>query len=162
MPARPTKDNTKPKRQMSAAGRQKLSDLAKQRHAEGRLGGSEFGKLGGRGNTKEKRRAATDIVEAIRDPEMVRLMKKTLYDSQDEDRPMKQRMDGVKLAMEIEIQNEKLVLQESKQEGERLDRGTLLRLLSDKLTAGPTAAAMRHQLEAETIVDATVVEEEAA
>lgn len=139
-----------------------MSDLAKQRHAEGRLGGSEFGKLGGRGRTKEKRRAATDIVEAIRDPEMVRMMMKTLLDSQDEERPIKQRMDGVKLAMEIEVQNEKLVLQENRQEGERLDRETLLRLLSEKLTAGPTAAAMRNQLEPEVIVDAEVVEEEEA
>jgi len=145
---------------MSPEGRERLSKLAKQRHAEGKLGGAKFGKLGGRGNTREKRRAAADLAEAIRDPELVALMKKTLKDSQSDERPMKQRLDGLKLAMEIEREDAKLVLAEERAEAEQLDRTALIEALRERLTTGPAAMMIRNQLEAADIVDAEVVEDD--
>lgn len=158
---RPTRGDKPQKKtkNMSPEAREKLSRLAKQRHAEGRFGGAQFGKLGGRGNTKEKRRAASDLAEAIRDPDLVKLMVKTIKDSQDPERPLKQRMDGVKLAMEIERENEKLDLQRERADSEQLGRDQLIELLAKKLTEGPAAAVVRAQLAQEHIPDAVVVEE---
>lgn len=159
-PAKRPRPTRKKKHNMSEEGRQKLSELAKQRHAEGKLGGKEFGRLGGRGNTREKRLAAADLAEAIRTPEMVEAMKKTLIDSQDPDRPFKQRLDGMKLAMEIERENAKFELSKERAEGEKLDRATLIKLLAGKLSNGPVAPMIRAQLETESIADADVIEGE--
>jgi len=145
---------------MSPEAREKLSKLAKQRIADGKMGGSKFGKLGGRGNTREKRRAATDLAEAVRDPELVKLMKQTLKDSQDAERPMKQRLDGLKLAVEIEREDAKLALAEEKADAEQLSREELIAALRENLTRGPAATMIRNQLEPETIVDAVVVEDD--
>lgn len=151
---------TRGKRNMSPEAREKLSKLAKQRIADGKMGGSKFGKLGGRGNTREKRRAATDLAEAVRDPAMVELMKQTLLDSQDAERPMKQRLDGLKLATEIEREDAKLALAEEKADAEQLSREELIAALRESLTTGPAATMIRNQLEGENIVDAVVVEDD--
>lgn len=168
MPPRPTREKKKPGPKpgtMSAERRQQLSESAKQKHAEGKLGGAKFGALGGRGNTREKRLAAQEIAEHIKDPKLVSLMKKTLEDSQHETNSMKTRMDGVKIMTDIERETRKLEIAEEKHDVEKLDRQTLLDLLSQKLTSGASAAAMRGQMEAtmleeENIIDATVVEDD--
>lgn len=154
---RPTRANTpKKKNNMSPEGRQRLSELAKKRHAEGRFGGSKFGKLGGRGKTREQRLAQQSVAEAAQDhaEEIIEVFR----DAIDPDRPMNQRLKGAELWLNVEREARKMAMQEAAQDAEQLDRATLLKLLSEKLSSGPAAALVRAQLEQDNIVDAEVVD----
>jgi hypothetical protein len=53
-------------RELSPEGKEKLSQLAKQRHAKGEFGGAKYGRLGGRprGGSKKKQRITKAVAEA--------------------------------------------------------------------------------------------------
>jgi len=154
---RPTR---KKQNNVSPEGRQRLSDLAKQRHAEGKLGGVEFGKLGGRGNTRAKREAQQAVAQAAgEDKDKIIAV---FRDAIDPDRPMGQRLKGAELYLTVERENAKMHMAEAAAEAEQLDRSTLIKLLAEKLTGGPAAALVKAQLEENIIVDADVIEDSEA
>ncbi len=160
MPTSPSPKRQRPTRKkqnnMSPEGRQRLSELAKQRHAEGKMGGSEFGKLGGRGNTRAKREAQQAVASSAAEhkEEIISVFK----DAIDPDRPMGQRLKGAELWLAVERENAKLQMAEQAQDAQELDRATLIHLLAEKLSTGPAAALVKAQLEDGSIVDAEVVE----
>lgn len=143
---------------MSAEGRQRLSDLAKQRHAEGKLGGAEFGRLGGRGNTRVKREAQQAVAQAAAEDkdDIIAVFR----DAIDPDRPMGQRLKGAELYLNVEREHAKMNMAEAAQDAQQLDRAQLIALLREKLTAGPAAALVQAHLEDGTIVDAEVLDPE--
>jgi hypothetical protein len=148
----------KKKRNFSPESRQKLSDLAKQRHAEGKLGGAEFGRKGGRAT--KRARAAQAVAEAAQDEVSRRRIINVFRDAVDPNQPMGIRMKGATEWLAIEREEGKLALQESEVDAKNHSREELLAILAKKLTNGPTGDLLRRQLEAENIPDAEVVEEE--
>ena len=148
------------KRELSPEVRNKLSELAKKRHAEGKFGGSQYGKLGGRGNTREKRLAAQAVADHASAEETQQAIVQVLKDAVDPSQPIAVRIKGVETIVGIEKENRKIELaQQSAQEQQR-SREELLDLLSEKLRQGPVAGILRRQLDTENIVDAEVVDEE--
>jgi hypothetical protein len=152
---RPTRADAK-KRKISPEGRQRLSELAKQRHAEGRFGGSKYGKLGGRGNTREKRLAQQAVAEAAGEEENRALIIQVFKDAVDPERPMGQRLLGAKEWLAVEREAAKLALQEERASAEHMDRAALIAALRESLSRGPAAMMIRDQLAARAgIIDGT-------
>lgn len=156
---RPTRTGRK-KPYFSPEARQRLSEAAKERHAEGRFGGAEYGKLGGRGNTREKRLANQAIANAAQEEVNRASIVQVFKDAVDPERPMGQRLKGAELWLAVERENAKLALAEEKADGEQLTREQIIAALAEKLSNGPAAAIMRQQLDQETIVDADVIEDD--
>lgn len=152
-------------RELSPEARERLSQLAKQRHAEGRFGGAKFGKMGGRPRGSSKDRIAKRVAEAAMEEQNAKSIIAVFKDAVDPSQPMSTRLKGAQAWAEIANQHAKQEMKEEGQEHQQRSREELLEILSEKLTSGPSAHILRKQiaaLEPETgIVDATVVEEEA-
>jgi len=151
-------------RELTPEGREKLSKLAKERHAQGRMGGAEFGKLGGRPKqkrTKRKERITKAVAEAAEEEKNKRDIIQVFKDAIHPHQPMSIRLKGAQAWADIASQHAKQELaEEAHQEIER-SREDLIAILQEKFSGGPVAAIVRGQLEQETgIVDAEVVEEE--
>lgn len=145
----------KRKKNMSPEAREKLSRLAKERHARGEFGGREFGKLGGR---PKKDRAAARVAAAAQDDSQARAIISVFKDAIQPDQPMSIRIKAAEAWLGIEREEAKIVLQEADADATQRSRDELISILGKKLTAGPTAQILRRQLEPETgIVDAEVV-----
>lgn len=143
------------KREISPAARQRLSELARQRHAAGTFGGAKFGRLGGR---PRKKRVAETVSEAAQDPAMARQIIQVFKDSIDPNQPMSIRLKGAMALHEIDQSEARLALREEESAAKQHSRDELIAILSQKLTSGTTAAILRRQIEQETIVDAEVVD----
>lgn len=98
-----------PKRKMniSEKERKRRSDAAKRKHEEGKLGGAEFGKLGGR---PRKKRATEVMAEGI--SEMGEEMLGVLKDAMDEENPHSIRLKAVEAATKIEEKEARLAMDE--------------------------------------------------
>ena len=150
------KNGTKKKRDLSPEQREKLSRLAKERHAQGKFGGKEFGKLGGR---PRKDRAAKRVAEAAQDDANARRIIEVFRDAIEDDQPMGTRLRGAELWLQVEREEAKVSLQEESAEAKQHSREELIAILSEKLMSGPTAEILRRSIEPETgIVDAEVIE----
>jgi hypothetical protein len=155
---------TKKSSRLSPEARDKLSRLAKERHAEGRFGGSEFGKLGGR---PRKDRAAKRVAEAAQEDENARKIIKVFQQAVAEinpvtgnANPMSIRLKAAEAWLSAEREEAKVSLQEQAEDSKQHSREELLAMMAEKLTSGPTSNILRRQIETETgVVDATVVEE---
>ena len=145
------------KRELSPEARDKLSRLAKERHARGEFGGPKFGRMGGR---PRKKRVAERVAEAAQRDEMARDIIKVFQDAIDDSQPISIRLKGAMALHEIERDEARTVLKEVEQDAKQHSRDELISILSDKLTSGTTAAILRRQLEAEAIPDADVVEDD--
>ena len=148
----------KKKRNLSPETRERLSQLAKERHARGEFGGSKFGKMGGR---PKKQRAADRVAQAAQeDPEarkIIQVFKDAIHPSQ----PMSIRLKAAEAWLGIEREEAKVALQEADHEAKHHDREELIGILAGKFTQGPMAALLRKQLEEQSgITDAEVVSEE--
>lgn len=149
--------NTGKKRNLSPETRQKLSELAKKRVAEGTFGGAKFGKLGGR---PRKDRAAARVAEAAQEDQNARQIIQVFKDAVDSSQSMGIRLKAAEAWLGVEREEGKLALQEEQAEAQH-SREELIAMLAEKLTAGPTATILRNQLEEETgIVDAVVVDDD--
>lgn len=154
------KDLEKPSR-ISPEARERLSQLAKQRHREGKFGGSKYGKLGGRPRKTDKERAASSVADAAQEEENRKKIIQVFKDAVDDGQAIGVRLKAAQAWLEVEREEEKLSLQERSQEEEQLSREELLSILSRKLTSGPAASALRRQLlEEENIPEAEVVEDD--
>lgn len=156
-------------RELSPEAREKLSQLAKQRHAEGDGKFAELsknpararqvGRMGGRGNTRKKTRITKRVAEAAMEEKnalaIIEVFKDAIHPSQ----PIHVRIKGATAWADIAMQSAKFDLSEEAQQQQQLSREELIKVLTERFQEGPTAQLIAKQLEAENIVDATVVEE---
>ncbi len=161
-----SQNGEKKKRNFSPETREKLSKLAKERHARGELGGAEFGRLGGR---PRKDRASKAVAEAAQEEENRTRIIQVFKDATDPSQPMGLRLKGATAWLDVEQQEGKLALQEEEADARQLGREELIKILSERLTSGPSAQLLQRRLgqldddqerfEEENVVDAEVVDD---
>jgi hypothetical protein len=146
-------------------GRQRLSELAKRRHAEGTLQGSsaarmdEIRKLAHEKQRKGRiaKRVAEEAMVERNAQAIINVFKDAIHPSQ----PMSVRLKGAQAWVDIAQSQAKMELQEDTAEAQQMTRDELLKLVGTRLASGPAASIIRRQLEQEAgIVDADVVEED--
>jgi hypothetical protein len=150
-------------RDLSPEAREKLARLAKERHAEGRFGGKEFGKMGGRprGGSKKKQRITKAVAEAAEEDKNKNAIIQVFKDAIHPNQPMSIRLKGAEAWAAIAKDHAKMELAEEAHAEIAHSREELIALLAGKLSDGPVAAIVRGQIEQETgIIDAEVIEEE--
>lgn len=147
----------KPKKNFSPEARQKLSDLAKQRHAEGKLGGPKFGAMGGKAKGK-KDRISKRVADAAQEETQASQIIEVFRDAIDPSQPIGIRLKGAQAWVDIAVQHGKFELQEEAHEAAQHSREELIDMLTKKLTSGPTANVLKKQIESKAIVDGEVVE----
>jgi hypothetical protein len=149
--------------ELTPEGRERLSRLAKQRHASGRFGDPVVnGRKGGRpkGGSRKKARISKRVAEAAAEDRNSLAIIQVFKDAIHPNQPMTVRLKGAQAWADIAAQHQKMELSEQAQEQAQHSRQDLLSLLSEKLTTGPTATILRGQIESETgITEADVVEE---
>lgn len=146
----------KKKREMSPEHRQKLSQLAKERHARGELGGAKFGKLGGR---PKRDRAAKRVAESAQDDATAKQIINVFKDAIAPDQPMGIRLKAAEAWLGVEREEAKVAIQEADSDSKQHSREELIELLSHKLSSGPAAAIIAKQLDQEIIPEAEVIDE---
>lgn len=142
---------------MSPEAREKLSQLAKERHAKGEFGGAKFGRLGGR---PKKERAAARVAAAAQSDDMAEQLIQVFKDAVQPDQKMHIRIKAAEALLGIEREEAKVAMAEEEHESKQHSREELLEMLSGKLTEGPIAAMLRKQIEP-GIPDADVIDGEA-
>lgn len=158
-----TENGGKKKRVLSPEARDRLSKLAKERHARGEFGGAEFGRLGGRPKGSKKERISKRVAQAAMEEENAKAIVNVFKDAIHPNQPIGVRLKGAQAWAEIANQHAKMELQEESQDQIHHSREEALALLAERLTSGPAAAILRGQIEAETgIVDAEVIDDDAA
>lgn len=149
-------------RELSPEAKERLSELAKKRHANGEFGGAKFGRLGGRpkGGSKKKQRITKAVAEAAEEERNKNSIIQVFKDAIHESQPISIRLKGAQAWAEIAQQHAKMELAEEAHAEIQHSREDLIALLAGKLTSGPAAAIVRGAIEQETgIVDAEIVEE---
>lgn len=152
-----TTEVTKPKRNLSPEARERLRQAAKKRYEEGKFGGSKFGKMGGRGNKRD--RAANKVSDSARKnaEKIIRVFEDGIKDTN----PMSIRLKSAELWLQVEREEGKLALQEEQADAQQMSRDELISALTRGLTSGPVADMLKAKmLEQEAgIVDAEVVDD---
>jgi hypothetical protein len=151
-------ENNKSKRNFSPESRQKLSELAKQRHADGKMGGAKYGAMGGRA-TRKGERISKRVAESAQEEKSAKQIVEVFKDAIDPSQPISIRLKGAQAWVDIAVQHGRFELQEEAHEAAQHSREELIQMLSSKLTSGPTASVIRRQIEDQIIVDAEIVEE---
>lgn len=146
-----------PKKNFSPESRQKLSDLAKKRHAEGKLGGSKYGSMG-RKAPRKKDRISKRVADAAQEEKEANQIIEVFKDAIDPSQPISVRLKGAQAWVDIAVQHGKFELQEEAHEAAQHSREELIDMLTKKLTSGPTANVLKKQIESKAIVDGEVVE----
>jgi hypothetical protein len=141
---------------MSPEAREKLSRIAKERHARGEFGGSKFGKMGGR---PRKDRVAKRVAQAAQTDEMAQQLIQVFRDAIQEDQPTHIRIKAAEALIAIERDEARIAMAEEEHDAKSYSREELLKILSGNLTTGPISALLRRQIEPEAeIIDAEAVE----
>lgn len=146
---------------MSPEARQKLSRLAKERHARGELGGAKFGQMGGftKGVNSRRDRVAKRVAEAAQNEEMTQQLIEVFKDAIQRDQPTYIRIKAAEALIAIERDEARIAMAEEEHQAKAYSREELLEMLSGNLTTGPIAALLRRQIEPEAgIIDAEVIE----
>lgn len=149
----------KVKRDLSPEARQKLSELAKERHRQGKWGRPEDVQKRLLTPKKRKKRASEYVAEAaqLQARDLVAVFK----DAIDKGQPMGTRLKAAQAWLELEQSEYKMELQVEAASAQQHSRDELIAILAEKLTEGPAAAILRRQLEQEAgVVDAVVVSED--
>ena len=163
----PKISTVKPTKTFTPETRQKLSELAKQRHADGTWGTHRSHTPEARAKaaaTRERhknrnKRASEWVAEAaeLHAQDIVQVFKSAI----DAGQPMGTRLKAAQAWLDIESESRKLEIKEEAEEAKQHSRDELIAILAEKLTAGPAAELLRKQLDSETgIVDAEVVAED--
>jgi hypothetical protein len=150
-------------RELSPEGKEKLSRLAKERHAQGDFGGAKYGRLGGRprGGSKKKQRITKAVAEAAEEEKNKNAIIEVFKDGIHPNQPISVRLKAATAWAEIAAQNAKMEVAEAAQVQAQHSRDELIAILAGKLTSGPTREILQRQLEAETgVQDAVVVDGE--
>ena len=149
--------------ELTPEGRERLSRLAKQRHATGAFGDPVAnGRKGGRprGGSKKKHRISKRVAEAAAEDRNALAIIQVFKDAIHPNQPMTVRLKGAQAWADIAAQHQKMELSEAAQEQAMHSRDDLISLLADKLTKGPTAAVIRGRIESEAgIIEARVIED---
>lgn len=149
--------------ELTPEGRERLSRLAKQRHATGAFGDPVAnGRKGGRpkGGSKKKQRISKRVAEAAAEDRNAVSIIQVFKDAIHPNQPITVRLKGAEAWAAIAAQHQKMELSEQAHEQASNSREDLIALLAKKFTSGPTANIIRGQIEAEAgVIDATVVEE---
>lgn len=144
------------RRQLSDEQRRQLSVRAKKMHAEGKIGGKEFGRLGGRPRVKRASEAVSEAAEK-HSAEIVAALRAGVRQGSPEARSRSatrwleaaQREDALQL---------RKAESEQKQQA-RLSRDEMINQLAARLTAGPIAGLLRERLTASSaVIDGEAVE----
>ena len=148
-----------PRRGPSEAGKQRLSEIAKARHAAGGF------KKGSGGSTKPrkppKHRVTTMVAEAAREKKNAQAIIDVFKDAVSGNQPIHIRLKAAEAWLRVEVEDSKMFLREIDSETQQRDRAELLELLSEKLTSGHSALLIRKSLEERAgITDAEVIEGE--
>src|SRR5690606_29979822 len=137
--------------------REKLSQLAKKRHAEGRFGGPKFGRMGAL--ARKQNRVSRRVVAAAQEEETAKASINVFRDAISPDQPISIRLRAAEAWMNVEREEMKLQLQEDESAHRQHSREELINILSQKLTSGLSAQILRRQIESETgVTDADVVD----
>ena len=145
----------KRKREIKPETKEKLRQLAIERHKQGKFGGAQYGKLGGRPK-KVERKALDSVAEAANENEadIIQVFKDAIQAEQ----PMAVRLRGAESWLTTQKEQAKLTMQEEEADAKQFDRTRVIELLSEKLTDGPAGAAIRERL-AEGYIEGTVVDD---
>jgi hypothetical protein len=148
------------KRQVSPEGRQRLSELATQRHRQGGFQKSSDGKPRRPSNSKKKakRRVSARVAEAAREKKTAQNIIDVFRDGIHPNQPMSVRLKAAEAWIKVEQEDAKLRLKEEAEEGVRHDRAELLEVLSNKLTSGHSAMLLKKQLDERAGIDSDVIE----
>lgn len=149
----------KPQRNFSPDSKQKLSDLAKQRHADGKLGGPKYGSMGGK-SVKKKDRISKRVADAAQEERQAKKIIEVFKDAIDPSQPISVRLKGAQAWVDIAVQHGKFELQEEAHEAAQHSREELIEMLSKKLTSGPTGTVLRKQIEEHNIIEGEAIEVE--
>lgn len=157
------KGASKMKRHVSDEGRQKLSEMAKRRHAEGGFKKKNTSAAIERRRKKKlsKSRVAQMVAEAALEKKTADAIIEVFKDGIHPNQPMTIRLKAAEAWLGVEREEGKLTLKEQDSENQKRDREELLGILSEKLTTGHAATLIRKQIESQAeIVDAEVVDDE--
>lgn len=139
--------------------RERLSRLAKERHAAGKFGGSEFGKLGGyHKQQRVKDRVAKRVAEAAQNEEMALQLIQVFRDAIQPSQPTHIRIKAAEALIAIERDEARIAMAEEEHDAKKHSREELLQILSGNLTEGPISALLRKQIDAGEVIDAEAVE----
>jgi hypothetical protein len=142
--------------------RERRRKAALERVANGQMGGAKFGRMGGRGNTRKRRRAQAALAEEAAKPENRKKMLAVFHDALDPSQPISVRLKAVDQWVGLEQAESKMTLEEEKVDAVQRSREDSIELLRNKLMGNGVAAAVlraQAQLEEVTIPDADVVED---
>jgi hypothetical protein len=149
-------------RHVTMAARQRLSELAKARHA---AGGFVASGNGGKRKSKKpsKARVAQLVADAAREKKTAQQIIDVFKDGISPNQPITIRLKAAEAWIGIEHKEGTLGLKEEATQSEAMDRETALAFLAERLTSGHAASVLRNhmkQLEQVTIPDAEVVEDD--
>jgi hypothetical protein len=141
-------------RHVSDEGRQRLSEIATERHRNG-----GFQKKPGTPRRKpSKKRIAARVAAAAREKKNAQAIVEVFKDGVHSSQPLSIRLKAAEAWIKVEQEDTKLMLREAADEGQAMDRAQLLTLLADRLTTGPAADLLRRQIESESGITDAVVE----
>lgn len=135
---------------MSPEAREKLSQIAKERHARGEFGGSKFGKMGGR---PRKPRVAKRVAEAAQTDEMAEQLIEVFRDAIQPSQPSHIRIKAAEALIAIERDEARIAMAEEEHQAKTYTREELLEMLSGQLTTGPIAALLRRQMPEQPFIE---------
>jgi hypothetical protein len=141
-------------------GKDRLSDLARTRHANGQFDGSTPGPGRPRGSVGKRKRISARVAEAAAEEENAQQIINVFKDAVHSSQPLPIRLKGAEAWARIAQEHARFELQEDTTDNTQRSREELLAILSEKLTSGPAAAIIAKQIEQHNIQDATVVEDE--
>lgn len=148
---------------MSPEAREKLSRLAKQRHAEGGFNITPELYEKRRRTFRERNRReriAKRVAEEAAIEANARAIIEVFKDAISPAQPMRIRLKGAETWAKLAMEHARFELQEEVQDATQHSREELIQILSSKLTRGPAAQIIANQLERENVPEAEVVEDE--
>lgn len=149
---------------VSDEGRQRLSELAKQRHQQGGFQKSGDGlkpakPKPAKPRKTKKRRVAARVAEVAREKKTAQSIIDVFRDCVHPSQPANIRLKAATEWIKVEQEDAKLQLKEADSENQQRDREELLGLLSTRLTTGPAAILLRRQIESQAgITDGEVID----
>jgi hypothetical protein len=161
----PKISSVKRSKNMSPENRQKLSELAKERHRTGVWGPQKsrtpeaIAKAAETRRKNRKKTAADHVAESAAQhaADIVAVFQAAI----DSGQPMGTRLKAAQAWLDVEQENRKLDIKEEAEDAKQHSRDELIAILAEKLTAGPAAELLRKQLESEVgVIDAEVVAED--
>lgn len=142
---------------VSQEGRERLSQLAKQRHQDGGFQKPGDGKGKSKLRSTKKRRISARVAEAAREKKSAQAIIDVFKDGVHSSQPISIRIKAATEWIKVEQEDAKLRLREADSESQKRDRDELLTLLSTRLTSGSAALMLRRQIEQEAgITDAVI------